>query len=77
MKILLFTIHFIITALFIAGITISQSKSDGMGALGGSSHTFKATAGGIEALLEKWLRVLAWVFLASCVVSAFFVGKFF
>ncbi len=78
MRTLFFVVHFFITIVFVGAILIQESKSEGLGALGGGSEVFRGSGSkGIEGLIEKWITYLAWGFLATSFLSAILIPRFF
>lgn len=74
MKAALLVLHFLVTLLLIAGIILSSSKSEGLGALGGSSEVFRgSSAKGLDAIVEKWMVYLAYGFLVTSLLSYIFI----
>ena len=67
-------IHFIMTLLLIGGILITASKSEGLGALGGSSEVFRgSSAKGFKGMVERWMVYLAYGFLGTSFLSYIFI----
>ena len=77
MQTLFIVIHFLITALLIAGSLVHASGSEGLGALGGSSEVYRgSTPRGFEGVISKWMEYIAWAFLVSSFLSAVLVPNF-
>lgn len=78
MKVLFMVVHFLVTVVFIGGILLQTSKSEGLGALGGGSEVFRGGGSkGIEGMIERWITYLAWGFLATSFLSALLIPRFF
>lgn len=78
MKILFLIIHFFVCVAFIGGTAFQVSRSEGLGSVGGGSDVFRGQqAHGMEAVLELWMKRLAWTFLVSAILSAIIVPRFF
>lgn len=65
-------LHFIITAILVAGILVHTTKSEGLGGtIGGGSDTLYRGSGakGFTAFVENNLRYVAWAFLVSSLLA--------
>lgn len=83
MKVLINTfftvIHFIVTALLIAGILVHTTKSEGLGGTigGGSDSLYRGSgAKGFEAFIEKMMVYMAWAFLGTSLLVGLILPKF-
>ena len=71
-------IHFIVTALLIAGILVHTTKSEGLGGtIGGGSDTLYRGSGakGFEAFVERAMVYIAWTFLGTSLIVGLFIPK--
>jgi protein translocase SecG subunit len=67
-KNLLLVIEIVSGVLLIAAILLQSSKSEGMGAIGGQSRSFKLPTNDMEAGLKKITYVFTAVFFGSAVI---------
>ena len=72
MKLLLLIIEIISGVLLIGAILLHSPKSEGMGAIGGQSRTFKAPDNDMESGLKKATTVLIFAFFGSALILGLF-----
>ncbi|HOC92376.1 MAG TPA: preprotein translocase subunit SecG [bacterium] len=64
MKTVILLIQFLITVALIGGSILQAAKSEGLGALGGSSEVYRGnSAKGFQAIVDKWMVYIAYAFL--------------
>ncbi len=80
METFFFIIHIIIIILLVTGVLMQESREEGLSGLGtaGSSESpFSKRSKGWSGLLDKAVRILAWAFLISCILSSMILPRLF